>query len=267
MTVPDVRLKIELTLPGQVWRGRREAAERGLYERFGRLTKRLRREYGQEVEYLAVVEWHRSRLPHMHVLLRGVEHIPHGWLSRHARESGFGPVCWVRGVSSAADAADYVSGASKAAAAGDVAKASSYELRGDYAKGLRRIRCSRRWWASAQPECGADEEREAIRGADAPAREMVGGGLLGGRVEEHARAALVGGCWLLAERRRPRVGRVMCRFVLWPGARWELPVRATDGWRTLVVVGPDRVFWRWSSSDRKSRAFPARRCKIPCAGA
>jgi hypothetical protein len=65
-----------------------------LPKRFHRLMARIQRRFGT-VEYYAVVEAQRRGAAHIHMVYRG-HYIPQPWLSRAARECGFGKVADIR---------------------------------------------------------------------------------------------------------------------------------------------------------------------------
>lgn len=65
-----------------------------LPERFHRLMARVVRRFGR-VEYYAVVEPQKRGAAHVHMVYRG-PYIPQAWLSRAARECGFGTIADIR---------------------------------------------------------------------------------------------------------------------------------------------------------------------------
>jgi len=72
----------------------REASYGEFPERWKRLHQRIVRQFGR-IEYIAVVEPQKRGAAHIHVVYRG-DFIPQRWLSKAAKESGFGPIADIR---------------------------------------------------------------------------------------------------------------------------------------------------------------------------
>src|SRR4051794_25950141 len=90
MRVGPVRF-ITLTSPG----GEDSATSYAeLPKRFHRLMSRMQRRFGR-IEYYAVVERQKRGAAHVHMVYRG-PYIVQAWLSRAARESGFGKIADIR---------------------------------------------------------------------------------------------------------------------------------------------------------------------------
>ena len=71
-----------------------EASYSHFPERWKRFRMRVERRWGR-IEYLAVVERQTRGAAHVHVVFRG-PYIPQRWLSRVAKECGFGPIADIR---------------------------------------------------------------------------------------------------------------------------------------------------------------------------
>jgi hypothetical protein len=127
-----------------------DEAERMLGKSWGRLARRIRKVYGRDFEYLRVTEWHKSGMPHLHILCLGKD-VPdpliygsikdfHGFLKKEGPRFGFGVICYVQEVYSAPGAASYI--------LADVTK--TYQLRPDYRRGLRRLQASRKFFEGVE---------------------------------------------------------------------------------------------------------------------
>jgi hypothetical protein len=81
----------------------------GIRGRWTRVVRDLRRRHpGVRLEFARVRELQRRGAEHVHVLVRGVDHIPHAVLVEIATAAGFGRIVWVRPVGDKKGAASYL---------------------------------------------------------------------------------------------------------------------------------------------------------------
>ena len=85
-----------------------EARARALVDAWRQVVKRAKKEYGyRSIPYMAVFEATKAGEPHLHILAR-VKWIDQRWLSRQLDQLIGAPICDIRRVKSAKQAAHYV---------------------------------------------------------------------------------------------------------------------------------------------------------------